>query len=216
MPLGLLMLSRKWITPEQLTLALGRQRTAGSGRIGEWLVATGAIEEETVARGVAAQWGVPVLSANNQSPETFGLMPYLLTDAYRAIPVRIVGKSILYLAVEQEVHSSLNRAIERMTGLHVEPVILKPSAHEMLARSAKKSAFSSVYPPDRLYRSRSLDNLASSILLLVDEAPTCNIQIAVIGKHVWVRLLRKGQDEMSEKIENILFTVIAEEDGVDS
>jgi hypothetical protein len=215
MPLGLLMLSRKWITHEQLTLALGRQRAAGNGRIGEWLVSTGAIGEETVARGVAAQWGLPVLLASDQSPEVSGLLPYLLTDAYKAIPVRIVARRILYLAVEQQVHSSLNRAIEKMTGFHVEPVILVPSVYERLARAARKSAFDSVPAHDRLFRTRSLKNLSCSILLLLDESPTCNVQIATIGKYVWVRLLRSGSNRLGEKVENILLTVTNADDSTD-
>lgn len=200
------MLSRKWITHEQLAFALARQRAAGEGRIGEWLVSTGAIEQDTVARAVAAQWGIPVLSVSHHSLDMVNLVPPLLMDAYDAIPVRVVANRILYLAVEQQVHQSLNRAIEKMTGFRVEPVILPASDYVMLCNSAVRAVSSSGALPDRLFRARSVNNIADAILSLIDETSTFNVQIATVAQYVWVRLLRGDQDGSGESTENVIFT----------
>ncbi len=200
-PLGLLMLSRKLITHEQLTHALSCQRDAGQGRIGEWLVLTGAVQEDAVARAVAAQWGIPMLLARSQSTDVVGLVPILLTDAFNSIPVRIVASRILYLAVENQLHPSLNLAIERMTGFRVEPVVLTASDYRLLHLSTRQSTLTH----GRFFRTHSANHLCTSILSLVDADSCSNLQIAVLGKYVWLRLLKRGVEGSEAKTEDIVF-----------
>ncbi|HME36541.1 MAG TPA: hypothetical protein VKF84_14995 [Candidatus Sulfotelmatobacter sp.] len=64
-PLGLVLLSRQQLTAAQLRAALAAQRTAGRGRIGEWLQALGFASEEQVTAALARQWSCPVLRANS-------------------------------------------------------------------------------------------------------------------------------------------------------
>ena len=69
-PLGLVLLSKKQITPEQLRTALDAQRSAGRGRIGEWLQELGFVNE----RQVTASFGAPVVMPNlSRRPLTFGI-----------------------------------------------------------------------------------------------------------------------------------------------
>src|SRR5579864_4467641 len=63
-PLGLLLLSRQQVTVEQLRRALEAQRTAGYGRIGEWLRTLGFVNEEQVTAALARQWSRPILRGN--------------------------------------------------------------------------------------------------------------------------------------------------------
>ena len=202
MPLGLLMLSRKWITRDQLATALGCQREKGKGRIGEWLIAGLACNEETVARAIAAQWGIPMLTEQSQSFEAATLVPGLLSEAFSAVPVRVAAQRILYLAVEQEVHPSFNLAIEKMTGLRVEPVVLPDSFYRTLEGSAFKAPLS----PGRIFHSSSVNHLCDSILALVDEAETGNMQIAALGRYVWVKLLRKHGEDVHNTTEDMVFS----------
>ena len=55
-PLGLLLLSRQQITVEQLRAALAAQHAAGHGKIGEWLVNLGFVNEQQVTAALARQW----------------------------------------------------------------------------------------------------------------------------------------------------------------
>lgn len=200
MPLGLLMLSRNLISREHLNLALSNQRASGQGRIGEWLVATGAIGEESVARAVAAQWGVPILSARVQATDVVGSIPLLLTDAFNSVPVRLVANRILYLAVDGQLHPSLNLAIERMTGFRVEPVVLTTSDYRVLHESAHRQAANG-----RHFRTHSTTHLCASILSLLDAGESRNVQISVVGRYVWLRILRRGIEESRENIEDVIF-----------
>jgi len=68
-PLGLVLLSRQQLTPEQLRAALAAQRAAGRGRIGEWLQALGFASEQQVTAALARQWSCPVLRANSGPAE---------------------------------------------------------------------------------------------------------------------------------------------------
>ncbi len=60
-PLGLAMLEQGWITQTQLRLALEAQRSAGGGRLGQWLVRQRSANEDQVTRAVGLQWSCPVL-----------------------------------------------------------------------------------------------------------------------------------------------------------
>jgi hypothetical protein len=69
-PLGLLLLSRQQLTTDQLRAALAAQRSAGRGRIGEWLQALGFASEQQVTAALARQWSCPVLRADSWHGET--------------------------------------------------------------------------------------------------------------------------------------------------
>ena len=70
-PLGLLLLSRQQLTADQLRAALSAQRTAGRGRIGEWLQALGFASEQQVTNALARQWSCPVLRADSWRGKAF-------------------------------------------------------------------------------------------------------------------------------------------------
>jgi len=67
-PLGLLLLSRQQLTAEQLRAGLAAQRSAGRGRIGEWLQTLGFASEQQVTSALARQWSCPVWRVNATPP----------------------------------------------------------------------------------------------------------------------------------------------------
>ncbi len=186
MPLGLWMLSHRWINEQQLGAALASQRQAGSGRLGEWLVAAGATDETRVARAVAAQWGIPLLQSDEQSRAAMGLLPRLLVEAFAVVPMRIAADRILYLAIDQKVDPCLNLAIEKMTGLRVEPVAMAGRAF----RRARQELLDTPQAPGRLFRARSLRSLQETILALAGEQRTRNVSLVRVHEYFWVRLER--------------------------
>ena len=86
-PLGLLLLSRQQLTVEQLRAALQAQRTAGRGRIGEWLQTFGFASEQQVTAALARQWSCPVLRVHSYSPSS-GI-------AARAVPAPQIPLTLL-------------------------------------------------------------------------------------------------------------------------
>ncbi len=67
-PLGLVLLSRQQLTAEQLRAGLAAQRSAGRGRIGEWLQTLGFASEQQVTSALARQWSCPVWRASVLHP----------------------------------------------------------------------------------------------------------------------------------------------------
>lgn len=69
MPLGLVLLAKRWITPSQLKGALAKQRQAGHGSVGEWLKNLYGVSEDVIARGLAAQWSCTYLRSDTPGLE---------------------------------------------------------------------------------------------------------------------------------------------------
>jgi len=196
LPLGLWMLSRKWITSHQLAQALKMQAEQREGRIGEWLIKIGAVTEEMVATGVAGQWGIAVIPAQDPTQEAKRTVPALLCDTFGCLPIRVAADRLLYLAVEQQVDHGLNRAIEHMSGLEVVPVV-------MAARGWHSARFSEFGGPHsrangdgssaargRFFRSTSKDVAEAWVLSLLDEQPTRNVLVDSVGRFLWLRMER--------------------------
>src|SRR5579862_523621 len=126
-PLGLLMLEQGWITQSQLRQALEAQKSAGKGRLGEWLIRAGAIDEQTVTRALALQWSCPVLPVHSESAGVSTVMPRIFVDAFGALPLRYGSGRVVYLGFEESLDTTLALAVEQMTGLRVESGIVQES-----------------------------------------------------------------------------------------
>jgi hypothetical protein len=120
-PLGLVLLAQGLVTQTQLQTALAAQKSAGHGRIGEWLVEAAGIAETKITRGIGLQWQCPVLSLTGfDAPKMALAMPVVLRKLCNVAPLRVAGGRILYLAFDQQVDAAAAFALERMSGLTVE------------------------------------------------------------------------------------------------
>jgi len=202
MPIGLLMLSRKWISAPQLSAALALQRRERRGRLGEWLVATGACDEQTVATALASQWGIPLVAGGSPSRQAAGLLPRLLAEAFSILPLRIAAGKLLYLAIDQRVEAGLNLAIESMTGLRVEPVAMPASAFNRLRQRLQKNG----YAATRNFRTTSTNSLVHAVLSLADHGPTVSLQLVRVREYFWLRLRQRAKSASQPAgLEDFLF-----------
>jgi len=189
-PLGLAMLEQGWITQGELRTALAAQRTAGSGRVGEWLVRQRSSSEELVTRALGLQWGCPVLSMEFHNPEDLtALLPRLFIDAFGALPLRVAAGKILYLGFEDRVDPALALATERMTGLHVEAGLVQGS----LFRPAHVRALESRFPPVELMEAAAEQALAVALAKALEESRPVEARLARIHDCVWLRIWRRRQ-----------------------
>ena len=87
-PIGLLLVKRGVITPEQLREALRLQRLAGSGKLGYWLQQITNLDEEQVCAALGQQWGCPVFPLDRQAAPFIrgNAPPYSLLASARAVP----------------------------------------------------------------------------------------------------------------------------------
>jgi hypothetical protein len=91
--LGQLLVTRNWITVQQLTRALKNQNVGG-GRLGTCLLEMDAITEELLQKGLSEQLGVPSAGIDDLRgipDEVIQLLPDKLARRCRAVPFRVEG-----------------------------------------------------------------------------------------------------------------------------
>jgi len=213
-PLGLLLLSRQQLTAEQLRAALRAQRTAGRGRIGEWLLAFGLVNEQQVTAALARQWSCPVLrttlvsgnfaaansaagnfAAGSSAPSGRGIpqIPLTLLESFVMIPVNYVeSTATLHIAFGEGIHHSVLYAIEQIVGCRTESCMAVPS----FVRQQLSALSGSIRSGHRGETEMIFDRVADGAELLRIIHSYCTrlaateIRLAACGPHLWVRLLR--------------------------
>ena len=92
-PLGLLLVSRRQLTPEQLRSALETQHREGHGRLGDWLLSLGFADEQQITAALARQWSCPVLRVHSSYPRSIRIpqIPFTLLESSAMIPVDYVA-----------------------------------------------------------------------------------------------------------------------------
>ena len=189
-PLGLTMLEQGWITPQALRAALDAQRSAGSGRIGEWLVRQRSASEAQVTRALGRQWGCPVLGLDLCSPEDLtSLLPRFFIDAFGALPLRVAAGKILYLGFEDRVDRALALGVERMTGLRVEIGLIEGSVF----RPAQQSTLHASFPPVELVEASTEESLTVSLVAAIEKAQPVEARLVRIHDCFWLRIWRRPQ-----------------------
>jgi hypothetical protein len=204
-PLGLVLVSHGAITAEQLKAALSRQKVSG-GRLGMWLRREHGIEERVVTRGLAAQWGCPVLLLDNHVPgKMASLVPRLFLDAFGVLPLRKAGTRNLYLGYADAIDRCVNFAIERMTGLRVESGLIDGTdfgrAHSRMLDEA--------FPPARLIEAGSGEALAASFAGILDGAKPVESRLVRIHDYYWLRMWsgRTGVEPRPDAVEDVLGSI---------
>jgi hypothetical protein len=205
-PLGLLLLSRQQLTVEQLRAALAAQRTAGRGRIGEWLLTLGFVSEQQVTAALARQWSCPVLRANSLASASFKLaalkpgasrapqIPLTLLESFVMIPVDYVETTAtLHIAFGEGVDNSILYAIEQMLGCHTESCMAVPSyvRQHLQTLSGRRAESEVVFD-------RVTDGAESARIILsyCARLAASEVRLAACGPHLWVRLLRPSRPAM--------------------
>lgn len=189
-PLGLLMVEQGWINARQLRRALEAQRTAGSGRLGQWLIGVEGVSEQLVTRAVSLQWSCPVLPLEFHDPGALApLIPRLFLDAFAALPLRVAGGRILYLGFEDRLDPVLALAVERVAGLRVECGVVPAS----LFRPAYTRMLSAPYPSLELMEAQSEPAAVSALARAIERARPVESRLARVHDCLWLRLWLKPQ-----------------------
>jgi hypothetical protein len=164
---------------------LQAQREAGCGRLGAWLMRLHGISEQAVTRALAMQWNCPVLHLDGFLPERMaGVLPRLFVDAYGALPLRIAGERILYLAFEERIDQILALAIERMTGLKVECGVL-PGSEVQIAR---RQILSAEFPRASLLEAAGEAALSRALSRHFERERPAGARLIRVHDCLWMRL----------------------------
>lgn len=199
-PLGLAMLEQGWITPEDLRKALDAQKTAGTGKLGWWLVRQRCASEELVTRALGLQWGCPVLETGLSKPEELApLIPRFFVDAFGALPLRIAAAKILYLGFESCLDSVLAFAVERMTGLHVECGLVEESRF----RPAHARVLEAEFPAAELLEAANGRALAAAFAAAVERTRPLEACLARVHDCLWLRMWLRPQRGAVPRTESV-------------
>lgn len=189
-PLGLAMMEQGWITQEDLRKALVAQRSAGTGKLGWWLIRQRSASQELVTRALGLQWGCPVLAMEFHNPEGLtALVPRIFVDAFGALPLRVAAGKILYLGFAERLDPALALAVERITGLRVESGLVEESRfHPAHARMLEAR-----FPPAELMEAATEAALAAALARAVECAGAVEARLARVHDCFWLRLWLRPQ-----------------------
>jgi type IV pilus assembly protein PilB len=122
--LGEILRDEGLISEEQLQAALEKQKREEGLRIGEALVAMGAVTAEAVAQAIWQQLQIPYVDLDNYAldPKVIELVPEKLARAYLALPIFKIGNA-LTVAMADPLNVIAIDDLRSKTGCEIETVI---------------------------------------------------------------------------------------------
>lgn len=183
-PLGLLLLSRGSLTPEQLRIALDYQRGTACN-FGEAVLQLGYATPSQITSAVAAQWACPVFSLTDRKIETQVKIPKRLLDLYKFMPVHFAEKERrLMIAFVYGVHHQLLYTVGHMTSSTVAPCFI--TAQEFDARSSSVPEL-----PDNTLVFELAADPAEIVRIMTNYALQLTVENVRIGRccdYLWARM----------------------------
>jgi len=196
-PLGLLLLSRQQLTAEQLRRALGAQRNAGAGRIGEWLERLGFATESQITAALARQWSCPVLRLRLEKTllRYASAIPLALLEAFQMIPGEISQLTgTLPIAFCEAVDYRALYAIEQMLGIRTEACFVAASSLQRALATIRENRKSADVV---LAGGESADGCACAVASYAEKIMAEELRVVRCGGHVWARLQTQGSDAVN-------------------
>ena len=184
MPLGLILLSRGWISHRELQEALAAQRRAQNGRIGEWLRRLHGVPEETITKALGIQWNCAVLPSGMQGLElTRSLIPAFLRKRYGLALLRQGPDRTLYLAGKYRAEYAAARAMEHMLREPVHAAFLEDSVWN--SANADATDTTEVHLPGR-------DGVVACIAEWMERSRPTDGRLVRVHDHLWLRIWLRG------------------------
>jgi hypothetical protein len=189
-PLGLILLSRQQLLPEQLRTALEAQRVAGTGKIGHWLQRMQFITEAQLTSALARQWSCAVLRSNRAMVDWQRLpeIPLLLLESLRMLPVHFVEATrTLHLAFAEGIDYTVLYSIEQMLGCRTEACLVGATA---LDRSLVTLLDQRGRCEVVLDRVADTAEVVRVLLSYAHRLAASEVRMAACGSYVWLRMER--------------------------
>ena len=184
-PLGLLLLTRGYISAEQLRTAEELQRHQG-GELGEILCQLGFANEREVSEAVATQWGGSVYSAKTCPSGIEAQVPAALMEMLSMVPVYYVAAAnkLLIGFVHGIDHAALE-SVEKMTSRRTEPCFITAGD---CSRRIRQLAGRNLEV--RFERMSSPSEIAGIVQSYAFQIGAERVRLVICGGHLWVRLNR--------------------------
>jgi len=193
-PLGLLLLSRGQISREQLSQSLEAQAAAGHGRIGDWLVRHGVIQEDDVAAGVGLQWARPIfrLAQSHTWKNCRGWVPPSILESLRMLPLHFAPqRRRLYVGFSQTIDCNALAALASVFECKTESCIVTDSALDAVFEQIHALPADERVQDIAFERVDDPAEIAGIVRQYARHAEARQIRLAMMGSFLWVRV--RGQ-----------------------
>lgn len=189
--LGTILMQTAFLTRDQLDEAIKLQNQTRQGRIGEWLLRLGFVEEHQITAALAQQYGLPLINLNNSeaSAEAVRMIPGKVAKCSGLVPVGFDdSQRALRVAVTAPVNFHSQEAIRRMVRKGLVAYIGDESAIERLLEQ--------MYEPEELDISNvptfsSLEDLieaGNEIVSVAINHRAQDIRAELVQDFFWIRL----------------------------
>jgi hypothetical protein len=133
--LGTILMQTAYVTRDQLDEAIKLQNQTREGRIGEWLLKLGFVEEHQVTAALAQQYGLPLINLDKSDPnaDAVRMIPGKVAKCSGLVPVGFDDhQTSLRIAVTAPVNFTSQEAIRRMVKKGIVAYIGEQSAIQRL------------------------------------------------------------------------------------
>jgi hypothetical protein len=144
--LGTILMQTAFITRDQLDEAIKLQNQTHEGRIGEWLLRLGFVEEHQITAALAQQYGLPLINLNNSDANT---------DAVRMVPGRVAKCSGLVPVGFDDHQTALRIAVTAPVNFHSQEAIRRMVRKGIVAYIGDESAIERLL--EQMYEPEDLD-----------------------------------------------------------
>jgi hypothetical protein len=185
LPIGLLMLSRGDLGPEQLRQALTAQRENGVGCIGEWIERLGFAREHQITSALATQWACPVLRQLPSRAADCGV-PRQLLNRFSMVPVHFAPSTrTLHVAFSGDIEYPVLLAIEAMLECKTAPCLATSAAiGNALTRLNEEDR-----RPEKVFEGlRTPDEMARITSNYAGRLGANSVRTAVCGEYFWIKI----------------------------
>jgi hypothetical protein len=189
--LGTILMQTAFITRDQLDEAIKLQNQTHEGRIGEWLLRLGFVEERQITAALAQQYGLPLINLNNSDANT---------DAVRMIPGRVAKCSGLVPVGFDDHQTALRIAVTAPVNFHSQEAIRRMVRKGIVAYIGDESAIErflgQLYEPEDLDLSsvptfHTLEDLVEAgneIIATAINNRAQDIRAELVQDFFWIRL----------------------------
>ena len=186
--LGLLMISRGYMTAEQLRVASEQSRWRGED-LEITLIQLGMVTEKQLAAARSAQWGYPVLAQEHIGRIVQSDIPPSILQSCAAVPLHYspAAKRVLIGFVYRIEHSLL-KSVEQMTGCRVEPCFITASD---LAEQSERLTQVPGYREVIVEEPGSPEKMAHALGRAAVEISAEKAEFTLCADNIWARLAGK-------------------------
>lgn len=189
--IGTILLQSAFITPDQLDEAVNLQRQTQKGRLGDWLLRLGFVEEHQITMALARQYGLPLINLRDSDTRS---------EAIRMIPGKVAKCSSLLPVGYDDSHDCLRIAVAGPVNFNSQEAVRRMVRKGILTYIGDESAIETLieqwYEPEERDLSNvptysSLDELLEigrGLAATAANQRADNIQAELLEDFFWARL----------------------------